>query len=159
MRMILYLVRHGEAVDETVNPERPLSARGIQEVSLTGHFLKSLNAQPRSFFCSEKLRARQTAERLLEEMGLSAKIEQRKGLAPKDDPEPLAEELAQMSKDLLIAGHSPFLPRLASLLLSGQLDAESFPIAAGGILRLEREGRGAWRLSLSISPAELFVSL
>jgi phosphohistidine phosphatase len=92
-------------------------------------------------------------------MGLAAKIEQRKGLAPKDDPEPLAEELAQMSKDLLIAGHSPFLPRLASLLLSGQLDAESFPIAAGGILRLEREGRGAWRLSLSISPAELFVSL
>lgn len=157
--MILFLVRHGEAVEETVDPERPLSARGIQEVSLTGQFLKGIGAQPQVFLCSEKLRARQTAERVREEMGLSVKVEPRKGLAPKDEPEPFVEELAQMSRDLLIAGHSPFLPRLASLLICGKSDAEAFPIAAGGVVRLEREGRGAWKLSLSISPSELFLSL
>ncbi len=157
--MILFLVRHGEAVDETVNPDRPLSARGIQEVALTGQFLKGIGARPRAFLCSDKLRARQTAERLIEEMGLAAKAESRKGFAPKDEPGPVAEELAQMSSDLLIAGHSPFLPRLASLLVCGRADADSFRIAPGGVLRLEREGRGGWTLSLSISPAELFESI
>jgi len=157
--MILFLVRHGEAVDETVNPERPLSARGIQQVALTGQFLKGIGAQPQVILCSDKLRARQTAERLVEEMGLSTKAEPRKSLAPKDEPGPLAEELAQLSGDLLIAGHSPFLPKLASLLVCGRADADSFPIAAGGVLRLEREGRGAWKLSLSISPAKLFESI
>ncbi|MFA0888830.1 MAG: phosphohistidine phosphatase SixA [Synergistales bacterium] len=157
--MFLYLVRHGEAVDEAEDPERPLSARGIQEVSLTGQFLKSINARPKSFLCSEKLRSRQTAQRIIDVMGFSEKIEQRKGLSPKDAPENLLDELALRSEDLLIAGHSPFLPKLAALLLCGRADADAFPIASGGIIRLEREGRGAWRLSLAISPAEILESL
>jgi phosphohistidine phosphatase len=92
-------------------------------------------------------------------MGFSEKIEQRKGLSPKDAPENLLDELALRSEDLLIAGHSPFLPKLAALLLCGRADADAFPIASGGIIRLEREGRGAWRLSLAISPAEILESL
>jgi phosphohistidine phosphatase len=157
--MFLYLVRHGEAVDEAENPERPLSPRGIQEVVLAGQFLKAINAQPKSFLCSEKLRARQTAERILDVMGISAKIEPRKGLSPKDAPENLVEELALRSEDLLLAAHSPFLPRLAALLLCGRADADAFPMASGGIMRLEREGRGTWRLSLAISPAEILECL
>ena len=153
--MRLYLVRHGEALDEAVDPERPLSQRGVQEVALTGHFLKEIGAKPRVVICSEKLRARQTAERLLQEMGQKEKIEQRKGLAPKDNPEPFAEELGLFSSDLLIAGHSPFLPRLAAQLLCGKADPEIFTLPPGGLLCLEREGRGSWRLALSISPSDL----
>jgi len=153
--MRLYLVRHGEALDEAVDPERPLSQRGVQEVALTGHFLKEIGAKPQVVICSEKLRARQTAERLLQEMGQKEKIEQRKGLAPKDDPEPFAEELGLFSPDLLIAGHSPFLPRLAAQLLCGKADPEIFTLPPGGLLCLEREGRGNWRLTLSISPSYL----
>lgn len=153
--MRLYLVRHGEALDEAVDPERPLSQRGVQEIALTGHFLKEIGAKPRIVICSEKLRARQTAERLLQEMGQKEKIEQRKGLAPKDNPEPFAEELGLFSSDLLIAGHSPFLPRLAAQLLCGKADPEIFTLPPGGLLCLEREGRGSWRLALSISPSDL----
>ncbi len=152
--MFLYLVRHGEALDEAADPGRPLSARGVQEVALAGKFLKDIDAKPRILLCSDKLRARQTAERLLREMGLETRIEPRKGLAPKDDPKPFAEELGQVSEDVLIAGHSPFLPKLACFLLCGRQDPETFPMATGGIIRLEREGRGAWKLSLSISPEE-----
>lgn len=153
--MRLYLVRHGEALDEAVDPERPLSQRGVQEIALTGHFLKEIGAKPRIVICSEKLRARQTAERLLQEMGQKEKIEQRKGLAPKDNPEPFAEELGLFSSDLLVAGHSPFLPRLAAQLLCGKADSEIFTLPPGGLLCLEREGRGSWRLALSISPSDL----
>jgi len=153
--MRLYLVRHGEALDEAVDPERPLSQRGVQEIALTGHFLKEIGAKPRIVICSEKLRARQTAERLLQEMGQKEKIEQRKGLAPKDNPEPFAEELGLFSSDLLVAGHSPFLPRLAAQLLCGKADPEIFTLPPGGLLCLEREGRGSWRLALSISPSDL----
>ena len=153
--MRLYLVRHGEALDEAVDPERPLSQRGVQEIALTGHFLKEIGAKPRVVICSEKLRARQTAERLLQEMGQKEKIEQRKGLAPKDNPEPFAEELGLFSSDLLVAGHSPFLPRLAAQLLCGKADPEIFTLPPGGLLCLEREGRGSWRLALSISPSDL----
>lgn len=153
--MRLYLVRHGEALEEAVNPDRPLSQRGIQEVALTGHFLKETGAKPNIVLCSDKLRARQTAERLLQEMGEKGKIEQRKGLAPKDNPEPLVEELGLFSSDLLVTGHSPFLPKLAALLLCGKADPETFSLQPGGLLRLEREGRGNWRLTLSISPSDL----
>jgi phosphohistidine phosphatase len=153
--MFLYLVRHGEAVDEAENPERPLSLRGKQEAALTGQFLKAIGAKPKICLCSDKLRSRQTAERIVEELGMSVKIEQRKGLAPKDSPEAFLTELEVVSEDRLISGHSPFLPRLAGLLLCGRADADAFPMASGGLLRLEREGRGAWRLSLAISPGEI----
>ncbi len=157
--MILYLVRHGEAVDETTNPERPLSSRGIQEAALTGQFLKSLEARPHVVFCSDKIRARQTSERIVKELGVSVRIEQRKGLAPKDEPGQFSEELEQMSEDVLIIGHAPFLPRLAGLLLWGQAETEAFQMKPGGLIRLERKGRGTWTLTLSISPADIALAL
>jgi phosphohistidine phosphatase len=153
--MRLYLVRHGEALEEAVDPERPLSQRGVQEVALTGNFMKEIGAKPRIVLCSEKLRAKQTAERLLQEMGKKEKIDQRKGLAPKDNPEAFVEELGLSSSDMLIAGHSPFLPKLAALLLCGRADPEIFSLPPGGLLCLEREGHGNWRLTLSISPSDL----
>lgn len=153
--MFLYLVRHGEAVDEAVNPERPLSSRGNQEAALTGQFLKAIGAKPGLCLCSEKLRARQTAERILKELGVPVRIEQRKGLSPKDSPEAFLQEVETFSEDRLISGHAPFLPRLAGLLLCGRPDADAFPMAPGGLIRLERRGRGAWSLSLAISPGEI----
>ncbi len=153
--MFLYLVRHGEAVDEAESPERPLSLRGKQEAALTGQFLKAIGAKPKLCLCSDKLRSRQTAERIVEELGIPVKIEQRKGLAPKDSPEGFLEEVESFADDRLIAGHSPFLPRLAGLLLCGRADADAFPMAPGGLIRLERRGRGAWSLSIAISPAEI----
>ena len=65
--MILYLVRHGIAVDRTdpkspPEPERPLTARGVQKTRSAALGLRALGAKPDVLITSPYVRAAQTAE-------------------------------------------------------------------------------------------------
>ena len=126
--MIVYLVRHGEAVPPEADPARPLSARGRAEVEATAKKLLAESAQVSEIWHSGKLRAKQTAEIIARVLGVNKVIEQ-KGLKPDDDPSPVADLIRQTNdaqrfeprnrstqSALLIAGHLPFLPKLANLL-------------------------------------------
>jgi phosphohistidine phosphatase len=62
--MKLYLAQHGDSLPEQVNPERPLSERGREDVRRLAEFLGGTGIQVRRVYHSGKLRARQTAELL-----------------------------------------------------------------------------------------------
>lgn len=112
---MIYLVRHGDTVPEERDPTRPLSEKGRAEVEATAKALLKEKANVEEIWHSTKLRAKQTAEMIAQILGVKNVIE-KEGLKPNDPPAPIAELLKTANKNILIAGHRPFLGELASLL-------------------------------------------
>ncbi|MDH7498996.1 MAG: phosphohistidine phosphatase SixA [candidate division NC10 bacterium] len=149
--MKLYLVQHGEAAPEEVDPSRPLTARGMGDVERTARFAQGASIKVPEIWHSGKLRARQTAELLAAALRPREEIKEVSGLAPNDPMEPVVSQLETREEDLMIVGHLPFLAKLASTLLLGSL-ADLIAFRQGGIVCLERgEGR-RWRLAWMITP-------
>lgn len=113
--MKLYLVQHGEATTNEVNPSRPLTEKGKQDVSNTAKFLKSAGIKVDIIWHSTKTRAMETAHIMTKELLPKEGTQQRDGLAPNDLVNKWAEEIVSQNKDLMIVGHLPFLQRLTSL--------------------------------------------
>ena len=72
--MILYLVRHGIAVDPNdpkspSEPERPLTAKGVQKTRAAALGLQALGVKPDVLITSPYVRAAQTAEIFAEALG------------------------------------------------------------------------------------------
>jgi phosphohistidine phosphatase len=113
--MLIYLVRHGEAVPTEADPARPLRKKGRAEVEATARQLLAEGAKISEIWHSGKLRAKQTALILALVLKVKKVIE-KPGLKPDDPVSPIADLLRQTNKTILIAGHLPFLPKLANLL-------------------------------------------
>jgi phosphohistidine phosphatase len=131
--MPTYLIRHGEAVPENVDPNRPLSKQGVAEV--TDSMMRLAAGAPRidEIWHSSKLRAKQTAEIAAKILGVKKVIE-KEGLKPNDPVAPVAELLKSTKKTILIAGHMPFLGKLVSYLKTGFEDKEKFDFGSGQAL-------------------------
>ena len=149
--MNLYLVQHGEAVSKEVDPERPLSARGRQEVSKVVQFAAT-NCRPSAVHIhhSGKLRARQTAEILAASLGLPAPI-QIDGLAPLDAPGLWACRCQTLEDSIMLVGHLPHLARLTGALLCGGPKNAPVKFQMGGIVALVKE-EGLWSLQWMLGP-------
>jgi phosphohistidine phosphatase len=121
--MNVYLVRHGEAISEKQDPQRPLTPTGREEVERMARMAAAKNIQVSAIFHSGILRARQTAEILAEALRCTSGVQPLSGLRPQDDPAIAKAEIEIAESSVMLVGHLPHLNRLVSLLLSG--DAES----------------------------------
>ena len=149
--MNLYLVQHGKAKSKDENPDRPLTDEGRKEVEAVMFLMMRYNVIMVSrVLHSGKLRAAETAQ--LIGAKLDVDVEESDGLSPTDDPAILADRLAADTEDIMIVGHLPHLPRLASLLLSGDPDAGIVEFSNGGIVCLNNDD-GNWVLRWSVPPA------
>jgi phosphohistidine phosphatase len=74
------------------------------------------------------------------------------GLAPNDDVSPMRERLQNESKSLMIVGHLPYLSRLVSVLLRVQQDRTLVAFQMGGVVHLERDDNGEWRMRWILAP-------
>ena len=106
--MRLYLMQHGEATPEDVNPSRPLTPKGSQEIQKTASFLAQMNLGPISIRHSGKLRAQQTAEIIAAPLRPGCQVRQGENLSPNDPVRNLIEEIGKRKTDLMIVGHLPF---------------------------------------------------
>ena len=86
---------------------------------------------------SGKLRARQTAQAFWQACNALAEFSATPDLQPDDPPSRMRDRLRGETRDILIAGHFPHLPRLLSLLLTGRADLTG-PFPQHGIVALER---------------------
>jgi len=90
--MILYIVRHGIAVDRAdpkspPEPERPLTAEGVKKTRSAGLGLRALGAKPDALFTSPYVRAAQTAEIFSEALGFPLeRIRSTDSLKPAGNP-------------------------------------------------------------------------
>ena len=153
--MKLYLVQHGKAVSEEVDPQRPLTEEGRREVEKAAAFVKKLDLSVDYLWHSGKKRAEQTAEILAKVVKVRKGSGAHEGLSPNDDVGAIEEELAA-SGDVLIVGHLPFLSKLTSLLLAGSESAGVVVFRNGGIVCLSLSDEKRWQLEWAVTP-ELLV--
>ena len=151
--MDLYLMQHGQATTETEDPERPLTDAGRAAVQRVAKRARAADIRISGCLHSGKLRAEQTAQLLVREIGVEPSVEARPGLAPNDPVVPVAQWLRAETEhqSLALVGHMPFLGRLASLLVVGDEQAQVVGFQMGGLVKLEpkvdRDGFSvAWAL-------------
>src|SRR5215475_3576573 len=140
--MRVVLVHHGEAVGPDVDPRRPLSPSGREVVERLAHFAATRGVKPAAVWHSGKLRAKETAEAFWRACNPFAEFSATKDLQPDDPPEWIRDRLRGESRDILLAGHYPHLPRLLTL-LTGPSNA-SFPLHGIVALTSDDDG-GTWR--------------
>jgi len=139
--MNLFLIRHGEAAPEDVDPARPLTQEGRSQVAKTAAGMKEKSVKIDEIWCSKKLRAKQTAEIIAQIMEVKNLIE-KDGLKPNDPVAPIAELINQTDKNIAIASHLPFLAKLTALLTTGSEDKEIVKFGGGELVCLRKEKAG-----------------
>jgi phosphohistidine phosphatase len=151
--VLLVLVRHGIAVDRLdpacpPDAHRPLTDKGVRRTRAAAEGLMCLlEARPDRVLSSPLLRARQTAELLVEACELD-RFEITPALRPGSDPRRLLAELDQDAEETVIcAGHAPNLDRVIAH-LAGSADEFTW---------LKKSGACAFDLS-GPSPLLLFLA-
>jgi len=150
--MKLFLVRHGEYIPETINPEKPLSDKGKSDIEKIGQQLKDSGFTVDEIFHSGKLRAKQTAEILAKYILKNDKISQQEGLNPNDNVEPWAEKISTTNHDLMLVGHLPFMAELSALLINGDQYKFAMEFNPGTIAVLSKNQKGKWSLVKILRP-------
>ena len=159
--MILYLVRHGIAVDRTdpkapPEPERPLTAKGVQKTRSAALGLKELGVDPDVFITSPYVRAAQTAEIFAETLGFPPeKIRASEALKPAGNPDEIVKEIARLkAKEVMCFGHAPHMDQMIAHLVGARGSFTS--LKKTGVACLERKSAaGRWDLLWILTPKML----
>lgn len=151
--MKLYLTQHGEAKSEVEDPERSLTPRGEKEVMGVSKAASGLHIMPSKVYHSGKLRAKQTAEIVANELKIpDLNVQSVQGLNPNDDIHPWAERISKEKEDLMFAGHLPFLEKLTSFLLCGNENARLVLFRYGAIVCLDQKEDKGWAVRWILTP-------
>jgi phosphohistidine phosphatase len=156
--MILYLIRHGIAIDPTdpqapPEAERPLTARGVQKTRAAALGFREAGVKPDILITSPYVRAAQTAEIFAEALGFAPeKIRVSEALKPSANPADILKEVGHLrAKEIACFGHAPHLD-LTIAQLAG---------ARGPLTELKKAGvccwehlqpRGRWELRWFLTP-------
>jgi phosphohistidine phosphatase len=159
--MILYLVRHGIAVDPNdpkspPEPQRPLTAKGVQKTRAAALGLHQLKVKPDVLITSPYVRAAQTAEIFAEALGFSQqKIRTHDALKPAGSAPEMAKEIIRLrAKEIMCFGHAPQL----DLMIAHLAGAPSVftALKKAGVACLEHSAsRGKWDLLWILTPKML----
>jgi phosphohistidine phosphatase len=157
--MLLYLIRHGIAVDREdpncpPDTERPLTPKGIKRSHAAALGLRALEVKPNAVLTSPWLRALQTAEIFCEAIGYPArKIMRTDALKGTSSPADLLRELQSMkAKVILCFGHEPHLHLVIGHVLHSSAKITELKKAGLALLELERTSPPQGRL-LALYPA------
>jgi phosphohistidine phosphatase len=149
----LYLVRHGQAASERVEPQRPLTPEGRSQVERTGSILKSIKLQVDVIYHSGKTRAEETADGLASSLSPENGVRWRRGLNPNDPVEDVLEDLDQENDEkVMLVGHLPSLERLAAHLLAGSGKSRIIVISEATAVGLQRDGDN-WIMKWILDPS------
>jgi phosphohistidine phosphatase len=150
--MKLYLAQHGEALAKALDPARPLSEQGTQDVQCMAKFLKGAGIRVDRVWHSGKLRAEQTAQILAKAVSPRAAPVAVNGIDPDDPVTGFAADADVWEQDTLMVGHLPFLARLVAWLTVGEAERELVEFHPGSIACLERRDADHWILLWMLRP-------
>ena len=137
--MIIYLVRHAEAVEQADGLEdsvRWLTPKGRKIMHKVATRLRKQRVRPDLVITSPLTRAVQTAELLMIELGKKTELVADSLLAPEASPQQVVELICSRTgaDSIMLVGHEPLLSGTAALLLG----RESVPgLAKASCLCLE----------------------
>ena len=128
---------------------RPLSDRGRAAAFLMADEAARRGVKPEVIWHSGKLRARQTAEAFWKVCAPFAAFSAERGLQPGDPPAWMRDRLIGETRDVLIVGHMPSIPRLLRVLIGEDADTSATTFPLHGMVALRAEGdlwREEWRI-------------
>jgi phosphohistidine phosphatase len=159
--MILYLVRHGIAVDPNdpkspPEPERPLTAKGVQKTRSAALGLRAIGIKLDVLITSPYVRAAQTAEIFAETLGFPpTKIRVNEALKPAGNPAEIVKEVTRLrAKEVMCFGHAPQLDLMIAHLLGTRGSVTELKKA--GVACFEHAAaHGKWELRWILTPKML----
>ena len=150
--MALYLVQHGISLPKDIDPEQGISDTGRAEVERIAAVAANYGVQIAGIAHSGKKRALQTAVIFAAAFDLKDKVVERSGLKPLDDVVRLSAELRSQD-GLMLVGHLPFMEKLTSYLVTGNVDKTVFKFQNGGIVCLEEDvAKNSWFIKWTLMP-------
>ena len=149
--MALYLVRHGESVPEWINPDFPLSDRGLVEVKRMAELAAEKNIQLTKILHSGKKRAEQTAIIFRVILKPLWGLDQSIGLNPNDDIFYILS-LIEKTENIMIVSHLPFLEKLVSYMVTGDEEESVVQFPTAGIVCLDKKIGGKWEIKWTLMP-------
>jgi len=150
--MAVFLVQHGKSMTKEQDPEQGLLQQGIDDVERIAGVAQGYGVNVESIVHSRKKRARQTAEIFASALKPAEGLQEKDGLKPLDDVTIFAGNLKPQSQ-IMIVGHLPFMERLTSFLITGDIDQQVFKFQNGGIVCLDTgpEEKG-WVIKWTLMP-------
>lgn len=159
--MLLLLIRHAHAGDR--DPEqwpddrdRPLTDKGRKTHRKVSRALGELGLTPFKVLTSPWVRAAQTADILVTELGIRPPAIPCTALATEPDLVRLADDIGDPGPDAIVAlvGHSPWIEELAALLLTDSATGLRVDYPKSGVMGidLERPLPGAGELRFFLRP-------
>ena len=150
--MKLYLVQHAEACTKDIDPQRPLTDQGRQDIARLAAMLQHAGIRVGRIIHSGKLRAKQSAEGLGQVLAPALDLETSGLLNPNDNPRAFDWQSESWDTDTLIVGHLPFMAKLVSHLLSGDENRIAAGFTPGSVVCLESHHDGHWQLNWMLRP-------
>lgn len=150
--MRLLLVQHGRALTKEQDPERPLSQAGRDEAENMAAAAKQAGIKVDKIYHSGKLRAQQTAQIFSPCVTPQNAISVIEGMLPNDDVVTFYHNLPA-ENNLMLVGHLPFLERLATYLLTEQIEPGIIKFQNAGIICIEQmQEKTNWVVNWMLMP-------
>jgi len=150
--MALLLVQHGKSLPKDKDPAKGLSEEGISEVERIAGIAKKYGVNVHRIMHSGKKRALQTAEIFAEALEPDEGIQEIEGINPLDDVAAFADKI-EISDNLMLVGHLPFMERLTSHLITRSIEKPVFKFQNGGILCMDKDPETkVWFIKWSLMP-------
>jgi len=156
--MKLFLVQHGNALPNDVDPKRGLSESGKQDVANVAAFLERGGVQVEQIFHSGKKRAWETAELFRVCLIRDGHFDERDEIAPLAPVVDVEEEIQNLIKDTMFVGHLPFVSKLVAHLIAGNENISVVSFTPGTVVCLERDANDIWSVDWVVRP-ELLKNL
>ena len=124
---MLWLLRHGDAAEGSLDAERPLTDKGREQSRAVGAALRALGVELDACMTSPKLRAADTARIVCEQLGAVEPAHEPKLAGGPFDAEALA---AGLGEEVLLVGHDPDFSAAVHSLTGAQVRMKKGGLAA-----------------------------
>lgn len=153
--MYILLMRHGDAVDKSVDAERPLSETGIQQVEKVAEFLELQFPAIKLCCHSEKLRTQQTAEIIHDQLQVEAELQYFTALDPDENALSFCDQVNEFHENTLFVGHLPNVHLfLNNLLAESRQEVINFAYEPATLAILEKQKGSKWKFISKFNPSE-----
>lgn len=110
------IIQHGDAVDSSINQQRPLSQKGKEQFHKFAQFLHIINWKPDIVIHSGILRAYESAAIVAEKFNCEVAVN--KYINPNDNPDTIIQYLLHEKRNVIVVTHKPFIDVLVAQVLS-----------------------------------------
>jgi phosphohistidine phosphatase len=150
--MALYLIQHGKSLPKDQDPDQGLSEEGTAETERMANLAQEYGISVSQIRHSVKTRARQTAEIFSGAMKPQPDIQEISGIKAMDDVTAFAAKI-DSDENVMLVGHLPFMERITSYLITGQIDQPVIKFQNSGIVCLDKDPQTkSWVIKWTLMP-------